>query len=95
MMDLDTSRNGTLWKDKALIELNIAVLHSFKNKELVLLITILFAQQFQQFEKQEVACGRVVTGNWVWLIPPLSPATTHIYHKPYPNEILKPNFFHK
>ncbi|MGQ0416626.1 nitric oxide synthase oxygenase, partial [Bacillus sp. HC-TM] len=22
-------------------------------------------------------CGRVVTGNWVWLIPPLSPATTH------------------
>ena len=53
MMDLDTSRNGTLWKDKALIELNIAVLHSFKNKELVLLIAILFAQQFQQFEKQE------------------------------------------
>ncbi|MBL2109636.1 nitric oxide synthase, partial [Klebsiella pneumoniae] len=52
-------------------------------------------QQFQQFEKQEAACGRVVTGNWVWLIPPLSPATTHIYHKPYPNEILKPNFFHK
>ena len=32
MMDLDTSRNGTLWKDKALIELNIAVLHSFKTR---------------------------------------------------------------
>lgn len=95
MMDLDTSRNGTLWKDKALIELNIAVLHSFKKQGVSIVDHHTAAQQFQQFEKQEAACGRVVTGNWVWLIPPLSPATTHIYHKPYPNEILKPNFFHK
>ncbi|HDX9639368.1 TPA: nitric oxide synthase oxygenase [Bacillus mobilis] len=95
MMELDTSRNGTLWKDKALIELNIAVLHSFKKQGVSIVDHHTAAQQFQQFEKQEAAYGRVVTGNWVWLIPPLSPATTHIYHKPYPNEILKPNFFHK
>ncbi|HHK5535518.1 TPA: nitric oxide synthase oxygenase [Bacillus mobilis] len=95
MMELDTSRNGTLWKDKALIELNIAVLHSFKKQGVSIVDHHTAAQQFQQFEKQEALCGRVVTGNWVWLIPPLSPATTHIYHKPYPNEILKPNFFHK
>ncbi|MED0931173.1 nitric oxide synthase oxygenase [Bacillus mobilis] len=95
MMDLDTSRNSTLWKDKALIELNIAVLHSFKKQGVSIVDHHTAAQQFQQFEKQEASCGRVVTGNWVWLIPPLSPATTHIYHKPYPNEILKPNFFHK
>ncbi|MDI6679022.1 nitric oxide synthase [Bacillus wiedmannii] len=95
MMNLDTSRNGTLWKDKALIELNVAVLHSFKKQGVSIVDHHTAAQQFQQFEKQEAACGRVVTGNWVWLIPPLSPATTHIYHKPYPNEVLKPNFFHK
>ena len=88
MMNLDTSRNSTLWKDKALIELNIAVLHSFKKQGVSIVDHHTAAQQFQQFEKQEVACGRVVTGNWVWLIPPLSPATTHIYHKPYPNDIL-------
>ncbi|MGN4447074.1 nitric oxide synthase oxygenase [Bacillus cereus group sp. MYBK79-1] len=95
IMELDISRNGTLWKDKALIELNIAVLHSFKKQGVSIVDHHTAAQQFQQFEKQEASCGRVVTGNWVWLIPPLSPATTHIYHKPYPNEILKPNFFHK
>ncbi|MBE7105358.1 nitric oxide synthase [Bacillus cereus] len=95
MMNLDTSRNSTLWKDKALIELNIAVLHSFKKQGVSIVDHHTAAQQFQQFEKQEVACGRVVTGNWVWLIPPLSPATTHIYHKPYPNHIISPNFFHK
>ncbi|SCC65855.1 nitric oxide synthase oxygenase [Bacillus mycoides] len=95
MMNLDTSRNSTLWKDKALIELNIAVLHSFKKQGVSIVDHHTAAQQFQQFEKQEVACGRVVTGNWVWLIPPLSPAATHIYHKPYPNDIISPNFFHK
>ncbi|MGE6366791.1 nitric oxide synthase oxygenase [Bacillus paramycoides] len=95
MMNLDTSRNSTLWKDKALIELNIAVLHSFKKQGVSIVDHHTAAQQFQQFEKQEAACGRVVTGNWVWLIPPLSPATAHIYHKPYPNDVLTPNFFHK
>ncbi|MBY0595994.1 nitric oxide synthase oxygenase [Bacillus bingmayongensis] len=95
MMNLDTSRNSTLWKDKALVELNVAVLHSFKKQGVSIVDHHTAAQQFGQFEKQEAACGRVVTGNWVWLIPPLSPATTHIYHKPYPNNILTPNFFHK
>ena len=36
---------------------------------------------------------RSVTGNWTWLIPPLSPATTHIFHRSYNNEIRKPNYF--
>ncbi|MEH7220345.1 nitric oxide synthase oxygenase, partial [Bacillus toyonensis] len=69
MMNLDTSRNSTLWKDKALIELNIAVLYSFKKQGISIVDHHTAAQQFQQFEKQEAACGRVVTGNWVWLIP--------------------------
>ena len=30
MMGLDTSNPTTLWKDKALVALNVAVLHSFK-----------------------------------------------------------------
>jgi nitric-oxide synthase len=31
IMGLDTERNTSLWKDKALVELNTAVLHSYKN----------------------------------------------------------------
>lgn len=95
IMGLDTSSNRTLWKDKALVELNIAVLHSFNKQGVSIVDHHTAAQQFQQFEKKEAVCGRLVTGNWVWLIPPLSPATTHVYHKPYPNDVLKPNFFHK
>ena len=54
MMDLDTSRNGTLWKDKALVELNVAVLHSFKNKELVLLTIILRRNNFSNLRSKKL-----------------------------------------
>lgn len=29
-MDLDTRKTSSLWKDKALVEINIAVLYSFQ-----------------------------------------------------------------
>lgn len=29
-MDLDTRKTSSLWKDQALVEVNIAVLHSFQ-----------------------------------------------------------------
>ncbi len=95
LMELDTSRHASLWQDKALVELNIAVLHSYKKRGVTIVDHHTAANQFALFEKQEAACGRLVTGNWVWLIPPVSPATTHIYHQPYKNEIKTPNYFHQ
>lgn len=95
IMGLDTSRNAFLWKDRALVELNVAVLHSFKEQGVTIVDHHTAAHQFALFEKQEAACGRLVTGNWVWLIPPLSPATTHIFHKPIANELKLPNYFHR
>lgn len=28
---------------------------------------------------------------WSWLIPPVSPAATHIFHKEYTDELVSPN----
>jgi nitric-oxide synthase len=53
------------------------------------------AKQFMRFEQQEAANGRDVTGNWAWLIPPVSPATTHIFHQRYDNTVVKPNYFYQ
>ena len=94
-MGLDTSRNDTLWKDKALVELNIAVLHSFKRKGISLVDHHTAASQFKLFEAKESVCSRELTGDWSWLIPPLSPASTHIFHKSYNNRVITPNFFYK
>lgn len=95
IMGLDMSRNASLWKDRALVELNLAVLHSYKKAGVSIVDHHTAAQQFQLFQQQEQAHQREVTGNWVWLVPPLSPATTSIYHQPIDNTVKKPNYFYQ
>ncbi|MCM3173950.1 nitric oxide synthase oxygenase [Paenibacillus sp. MER 99-2] len=92
-LGLSTSSETTLWKDRALVELNVAVLHSFKKAGVSIVDHHTAASQFALFEQREEKAGRELTGDWVWLIPPVSPATTHIFHSSYRNEIVKPNFF--
>ncbi|MCH5586056.1 nitric oxide synthase oxygenase [Shimazuella sp. AN120528] len=95
IVGLHRQSNATLWKDRALVELNIAVLESYKKAGVSIVDHHTAAQQFKAFEKQEQKNGREVTGEWAWLIPPMSPATTHIFHKPYKNKIVKPNYFYQ
>ncbi|WP_078382150.1 nitric oxide synthase oxygenase [Sutcliffiella halmapala] len=95
IMGLDTSTNATLWKDKALIELNIAVLHSFKELGVSIVDHHTAAMQFKHFEEREGESCRHVTGEWAWLIPPISPAATHIFHHSYEDKINTPNYFYQ
>jgi nitric-oxide synthase len=83
LFQFDTSTNTSLWKDRALTELNIAVLHSFKKHGVSIVDHHTAAEQFLRFERQEQEQGREVTGRWSWLIPPMSPATTGIWHRSY------------
>ncbi|MBC5637980.1 nitric oxide synthase oxygenase [Ornithinibacillus sp. BX22] len=95
ILGLDTRSNHSLWMDKALVELNIAVLHSYQEAGVTLVDHHTAAKQFKSFERKEKESGREVTGNWVWLIPPVSPATTHIFHKRYNNQVNVPNYFYQ
>lgn len=92
-MGLDpTSHASTLWKDRALVELNAAVLDSYKKHGVTIVDHHTAATQFQRFEEREAESGREVTGRWSWLIPPLSPATTHIFHSAYHDQEHSPGF---
>ena len=95
LLGLDTSSNRALWQDRALVELNIAVLHSYEQHGVTLVDHHTASKQFEIFEKTEEKACRHITGNWTWLIPPLSPATSHIFHRPFDNTTLKPNFFYR
>ncbi|MFC7322094.1 nitric oxide synthase oxygenase [Halobacillus campisalis] len=94
-MGLNTRRNSSLWKDRALIELNQAVLHSFKRDKVSIVDHHSAAQQFQLFHQKEQKCGREATGDWTWLIPPVSPATTKIFHQSFEDRIDTPNYFYQ
>ncbi|WP_410489212.1 nitric oxide synthase oxygenase [Bacillus changyiensis] len=93
IMGLDTTQTTSLWKDRALVELNRAVLYSYKKAGVSIVDHHTAASQFKRFEEQEAEAGRELAASWTWLIPPLSPAATHIFHQYYQNKILKPNFF--
>ncbi|MFD0958895.1 nitric oxide synthase oxygenase [Paenibacillus chungangensis] len=95
VMGLDTTSAFTLWKDRALVELNIAVLHSFREHGVTIVDHHTAAGQFKRFQRNEIKNDREVTGRWSWLIPPLSPATTHLFHSSYDDVIKLPNYFYQ
>ncbi|RWZ52310.1 nitric oxide synthase [Halobacillus fulvus] len=94
-MGLDTKRNASLWKDRALVELNQAVLYSYKADQVSIVDHHTAAQQFHVFERKEKEAGRDATGDWTWLIPPVSPASTGIFHSSYENRMDTPNYFYQ
>jgi len=95
LIGLNRSRESDLWRDRALVELNIAVLHSFKAQGVTIVDHHTAAKQFAHFQERERRSEREITGEWTWLIPPVSPATTHIFHSHYDNRIVNPNYHHQ
>ncbi|AJD90537.1 nitric oxide synthase oxygenase [Jeotgalibacillus malaysiensis] len=93
--NLNTQLHSTMWKDRAVLELCTAVMHSFKQAGASIVDHHSASQQFELFEQKEKAEGREVTGDWTWLIPPVSPASTHIFHQQYDNTWKSPNFFYQ
>lgn len=93
--NLDTSTTSSYWRDKALVEFNYAVFHSFKQSGVSIVDHYNASKQFKKFEDNENNVNRKVTGKWSWLAPPLSPSLVHNYHKGYDNEMRSPNFLYK
>ena len=89
---LDTSRPTTLWKDRALVELNRAVLHSFAQAKVRLIDHHSATASHLRFEEDEAQAGRPVFGRWDWLIPPLSGSLTKLWPRSYDPTEFSPNF---
>jgi nitric-oxide synthase, bacterial len=91
-LGLDTDSNRTLWKDRALIELNEAVLWSFAEAGVAMVDHHTVTKQFLTHEKREKEAGRCVYADWSWIVPPISGATTPVFHRTFKERTLMPNF---
>jgi len=94
-MGLSTKRNASLWKDRALIELNRAVIHSYEKAGVYIVDHHTAAAQFITHVDREEAAGREVMSDWAWINPPLSASTTPTFHRTFatPDFTVRPNFF--
>ncbi|SES18896.1 nitric oxide synthase oxygenase [Actinokineospora terrae] len=91
-LGLDTSRETTLWRDRALVELNIAVLHSFAEAGMTISDHHTESARFLKHIDRETKAGRPCPADWSWIVPPMSAAQTPVFHRYYDTDRLRPEF---
>jgi nitric-oxide synthase len=92
-MNLDTSRESTLWRDRALVELNRAVLFSFERAGVKMTDHHTESQRFMAHIRNEERAGRPVPADWTWIVPPMSGGLTPVFHRYYQEMDLRPAFY--
>ncbi|NBV45791.1 MAG: hypothetical protein EBR86_09170, partial [Planctomycetia bacterium] len=91
-MGLDIGSDRTLWRDKALLMLVEAVLHSFDRAGVKIADHHAVGHEFLEFCRNEQAAGREPHGRWMWLVPPVSASTSVLYREPFKDVSLKPAY---
>jgi len=93
-MGLDTTNERSLWRDRAAIEMNIAVLHSYARKGVRMLDHHALTDSFMRFAESERACGRKVQVDRDYIVPPISGSLTATFHASFDgNRYFKPGLF--
>ncbi len=95
-MGLDIHSDRSLWRDRALVELNVAVLSSFADQGVTIVDHHTASRQFLLHDAREKRNGRDVPAHWTWLVPPVSGSASPLFHiTTYKNTRKKPNFFYQ
>jgi nitric-oxide synthase len=93
-LGLDTASERSLWRDRVLVELNIAVLHSFDAAGVIIADHHTESRRFLTHLAREERAGRITPADWSWIVPPISGAATAVFHRYYDNADLRPSFVH-
>uniref|UniRef100_A0A8D0C3I7 Nitric oxide synthase n=1 Tax=Salvator merianae TaxID=96440 RepID=A0A8D0C3I7_SALMN len=94
-MGLETSKVSSLWKDKAVIEVNVAVLHSFQKRNVTIMDHHSAADSFMKYMQNEYRLRGGCPADWVWLVPPISGSITPVFHQEMLNYILSPFYYYQ
>jgi nitric-oxide synthase len=92
-MGLDTTTDRSLWRDRALVELNRAVLWSFDRAGARISDHHSESRHFLRHCAREERAGRPVPADWTWIVPPISGGATPVFHRYYAELDLRPNFY--
>ncbi|KAM6460454.1 nitric oxide synthase, inducible isoform 1-T3 [Liasis olivaceus] len=94
-MGLETNKLSSLWKDKAVIEVNVAVLHSFQKQNITIMDHHSAAESFMKYMQNEYRIRGGCPADWVWLVPPISGSITPLFHQEMLNYILSPFYYYQ
>jgi nitric-oxide synthase len=91
-MGLRTDSDRALWKDRAMTELNQAVLHSFSAAAVTITDHHTESARFLRHLELEERQGRVCPADWTWIVPPSASSATPVFHRYYEDADLSPRF---
>ncbi len=91
--DVPENKGTLLWQDRALTELNRAVLYSFRQAGVMMLDHHTASENFRRFCQREHAAGRHVSADWRWIVPPHASSSCEVFHMPMQDLALIPNYY--
>ncbi|KAG8520107.1 Nitric oxide synthase, inducible, partial [Galemys pyrenaicus] len=94
-MGLETHKLASLWKDRAVIEINVAVLHSFQKQNVTIMDHHSAAESFMKYMQNEYRTRGGCPADWVWLVPPISGSITPVFHQEMINYVLSPFYYYQ
>uniref|UniRef100_A0A2A4JQF6 Nitric oxide synthase n=1 Tax=Heliothis virescens TaxID=7102 RepID=A0A2A4JQF6_HELVI len=91
-MGLDTNMAVSLWKDKALVEINIAVLYSYHRDNVSIVDHHSASEQFMKHMDNESKIRKGCPSDWIWIVPPMSSSLTPVFHQEMALYYLRPSY---
>lgn len=82
-----------LWRDATLTELNLAVLHSYRQAGVTIVDHHNASRQFMEFHHREQSMGRRVAADWRWIVPPQASGIMDVFHLKMRNFHPVPNYY--
>jgi nitric-oxide synthase len=93
LMGLNLGTERSLWRDRAVIELNRAVLHSYDVAGVSIADHHTEAKHFMRFASMEQTAGRCPYADWAWINAHPVPPQTPTFHRLWESEEIQPNFW--
>jgi nitric-oxide synthase len=81
------------WIDRALVEINYAVVDSFQKAGVTILDHHAASDQYMEFNMRELAAGRRPSANWSWIVPPQASSACPVFHLPMEDLATVPNYY--
>ncbi|KAL4224321.1 Nitric oxide synthase [Mactra antiquata] len=91
-MGFDTRKSSSLWKDRTLVEINVAVLHSFQSQGVSITDHHSASDSFMKHLDNEQKLRGGCPADWVWIIPPMSGGILPVFHQEMLTYKLKPSY---
>uniref|UniRef100_A0A8C5TKU7 Nitric oxide synthase n=1 Tax=Malurus cyaneus samueli TaxID=2593467 RepID=A0A8C5TKU7_9PASS len=94
-MGLETNKLSSLWKDQAVVEINVAVLHSFQKQNVTIMDHHSAAESFMKYMQSEYRARGGCPADWLWIVPPMSGSITPVFHQEMLNYVLSPFYYYQ